>query len=287
MAGRSTWPTGSSRSTRTGGSPSVGAGGRSAPAALPPTSIDLRPWVVLPGMVDLHAHLPQVPNAGLGYALPLLDWLDRLTFPTERVVGRPGRRRAARAGDLPGLRGGRHDDGPRLRRRLRGRDGRRVPGRRGPRDPGDPRQGDDGSADLRRDDRAGDDPRADAPRERATWPSAGTGRRRAGSATPSRRGSPCRARPSSCAASASLARDLGCWWQSHVSEDSGEIAEVGPAVPGGPRLRRRLRPGGRARAALRPRPRDPPVAARGGATGRDRRPRSPIARPRTCSSAPG
>jgi guanine deaminase len=47
-------------------------------------ALDLRPWVVLPGMVDLHAHLPQVPNAGLGFALPLLDWLDRLTFPTER-----------------------------------------------------------------------------------------------------------------------------------------------------------------------------------------------------------
>src|SRR5438128_6992012 len=51
--------------------------------------IDLRPWVLLPGMVDLHAHLPQVPNAGLGYALPLLDWLDRLTFPTERSWSDP------------------------------------------------------------------------------------------------------------------------------------------------------------------------------------------------------
>ena len=26
--------------------------------------IDLRPLVVMPGMVDLHAHLPQLPNAG-------------------------------------------------------------------------------------------------------------------------------------------------------------------------------------------------------------------------------
>ena len=38
----------------------------------------------MPGMVDLHAHLPQVPNAGVGFALDLLTWLDRLTFPTER-----------------------------------------------------------------------------------------------------------------------------------------------------------------------------------------------------------
>ncbi len=44
---------------------------------------DIRPWVVLPGMVDLHAHLPQLPNAGIGFALDLLTWLDRLTFPTE------------------------------------------------------------------------------------------------------------------------------------------------------------------------------------------------------------
>ncbi len=30
-------------------------------------------------MVDLHAHLPQLPNAGLGFALDLLTWLDRAT----------------------------------------------------------------------------------------------------------------------------------------------------------------------------------------------------------------
>ena len=47
-------------------------------------AVDLRPWVVLPGLIDLHAHVPQLPNAGLGFALDLLTWLDRLTFPTER-----------------------------------------------------------------------------------------------------------------------------------------------------------------------------------------------------------
>jgi guanine deaminase len=51
--------------------------------------VDLRPWVVLPGMVDLHAHLPQLPNAGVGFALDLLTWLDRLTFPTERSWADP------------------------------------------------------------------------------------------------------------------------------------------------------------------------------------------------------
>jgi guanine deaminase len=46
--------------------------------------VDLRPLVLLPGMVDLHAHLPQLPNAGLGYGLDLLTWLDRYIFPLER-----------------------------------------------------------------------------------------------------------------------------------------------------------------------------------------------------------
>ena len=58
------------------------------PAAGRPTestsAVDLRPWTVMPGMVDTHAHLPQLPNAGIGFALDLLTWLDRLTFPTER-----------------------------------------------------------------------------------------------------------------------------------------------------------------------------------------------------------
>ncbi|HEY7525612.1 MAG TPA: guanine deaminase [Candidatus Limnocylindria bacterium] len=49
-----------------------------------PPLVDLRPWVVLPGLVDLHAHLPQLPNAGLGAGLHLLDWLERYIFPLER-----------------------------------------------------------------------------------------------------------------------------------------------------------------------------------------------------------
>jgi guanine deaminase len=46
--------------------------------------IDLRPLVVMPGMIDLHAHLPQLPNAGLGFGLDLLTWLERYIFPLER-----------------------------------------------------------------------------------------------------------------------------------------------------------------------------------------------------------
>lgn len=49
-----------------------------------PPVIDLRPWILLPGMVDLHAHLPQLPNAGVGAGLDLLTWLERYIFPLER-----------------------------------------------------------------------------------------------------------------------------------------------------------------------------------------------------------
>ena len=55
-----------------------------APAAV----VDLRPFVLMPGMVDLHAHLPQIPNAGLGSGLDLLTWLDRYIFPLERAYDR-------------------------------------------------------------------------------------------------------------------------------------------------------------------------------------------------------
>ena len=46
--------------------------------------LDLRPLVLLPGLIDLHAHLPQLPNAGLGAGLDLLTWLERYIFPLER-----------------------------------------------------------------------------------------------------------------------------------------------------------------------------------------------------------
>jgi len=48
------------------------------------SAVDLRPLVLLPGMVDLHVHLPQLPNAGVGAGMDLLSWLERYTFPLER-----------------------------------------------------------------------------------------------------------------------------------------------------------------------------------------------------------
>jgi len=55
-----------------------------AAGASEPDAFDLRPLVLLPGMVDLHAHLPQLPNAGLGAGLDLLTWLNRYIFPLEQ-----------------------------------------------------------------------------------------------------------------------------------------------------------------------------------------------------------
>jgi guanine deaminase len=46
--------------------------------------LDLRPWVLMPGLIDLHAHLPQLPNAGVGAGLDLMTWLERYIFPLER-----------------------------------------------------------------------------------------------------------------------------------------------------------------------------------------------------------
>ena len=60
-------------------------------------AIDLRPWVVLPGMVDLHAHLPQFPNAGLGAGMDLLAWLEKYIFPLERGFDVPAAERVAPA----------------------------------------------------------------------------------------------------------------------------------------------------------------------------------------------
>ncbi len=115
-------------------------------------------------MVDLHAHLPQVPNAGLGFCARPADVARPPDVPDRARLGRPGGRRAARPVDLRGVRRRRHDDGAGLRRRVRGRHGRRVPGGRGSRHPGHPRQGDDGSPDVRPDDRSVHDPRPVAAR---------------------------------------------------------------------------------------------------------------------------
>jgi guanine deaminase len=59
--------------------------------------VDLRPWLILPGLVDLHAHLPQLPNAGLGAGLDLLTWLEGYIFPLERAFDEAAAERLAPA----------------------------------------------------------------------------------------------------------------------------------------------------------------------------------------------
>ena len=38
---------------------------------------------LLPGFIDSHVHASQYPNNGLGLDLPLLEWLQKYTFPLE------------------------------------------------------------------------------------------------------------------------------------------------------------------------------------------------------------
>jgi guanine deaminase len=56
--------------------------------ALARKAIDVRPLVLLPGLVDLHAHLPQMPIAGVGFAVGLLRWLGDIMHPIERGFDR-------------------------------------------------------------------------------------------------------------------------------------------------------------------------------------------------------
>jgi len=55
-------------------------------AAGPQTTADVEldnNVVLIPGLIDLHIHAPQWPQLGVGYDLPLEDWLFSYTFPTE------------------------------------------------------------------------------------------------------------------------------------------------------------------------------------------------------------
>ena len=112
-------------------------------------AIDLRPLLVLPGMVDLHVHLPQLPNAGVGAGLDLLTWLRTYIFPLERAFDEEAAERLAPLAFRAFAAAGTTTAvmyGAVFQTVAR----RRVPGGRGPRDPGGHRQGDDGSRQLRR-----------------------------------------------------------------------------------------------------------------------------------------
>ncbi len=204
-------------------------GAGTSPAAVA-AAVDLRPWVVLPGLVDIHAHLPQVPNAGLGYALPLLAWLDRLTFPTERSWADPAVaerlapaifRAFAAAGTTTVLAYGvvyeaamdaafRAAEAHGIRAIL----GKVMMDRLTYDETIEP------ATILERSLRESAD-------LAGRWHGAADGR--LGYAVTPRFAVSCTAEL--LRESAALAGDLGCWWQSHVSEDRGEIAEVARLFP--------------------------------------------------------
>lgn len=193
-------------------------------------ALDLRPLLVLPGLIDSHAHLPQLPNAGLGFGLDLLSWLSRYVFPLERrfddaeageSLGAAAFRSFAAAGTTTVLAYGAvfaaSTDGAFRAARdhgIRAILGKVMMDRLTYDESIDPTTILDRSlresADL-----AG------------RWHGAADGR--LGYAVTPRFALSCSA--DLLRESAALAASTGAWWQTHVSEDTGEIAEVARLFP--------------------------------------------------------
>ena len=64
--------------------------------------VDLRPGLLLPGLVDTHVHYPQI-RAIAGLGLPLLEWLDRCALPEESRLADEGYAEAVAAEFLAAL----------------------------------------------------------------------------------------------------------------------------------------------------------------------------------------
>lgn len=205
-----------------------GAGGPLVDGVAGPL-VDVRPAVVLPGLVDLHAHLPQLPNAGLGAGLDLLTWLRRDIFPIERAFDRAAAEELAprafeafaAAGTTTALLfGAVYADSldaafaAAQAHGIRAVIGKVMMDR------------------FRYDDRVSDAEVLDVSLREAAelcarWHGADAGRLRY-AFTPRF--------AVSCSAemlreSAALARDTGAYWQTHLSEDRGELAEVARLFP--------------------------------------------------------
>ena len=77
---------------------------RTAPEGLEGAEVrDFGDRLLMQSFADMHLHAPQYPMLGMGMDLPLLDWLDTYTFPTEaRFADLDYARRVYRrlAGDL-------------------------------------------------------------------------------------------------------------------------------------------------------------------------------------------
>jgi guanine deaminase len=200
-----------------------------APAEALSKAVDLRPWVLLPGMVDLHAHLPQLPNAGLGAGMDLLAWLERYIFPLERgfdvataeVVAPAAWRAFAAAGTTTAMVYGAVYEAS-LDATFRAAEAHGIRAIVGKvmmdRITYDPTI--DPAAIL-------DRSLAESARLIERWHGAADGR--LGYAVTPRFAISCTA--DLLRESASLARATGTWWQTHLSEDRGEIAEVTRLFP--------------------------------------------------------
>ena len=72
------------RRAPTGRSSTPARGRRARPESAPPRHYtDLRPHILFPGLVDTHAHVPQLPICGV-HPENLLEWLRKWTFPLEK-----------------------------------------------------------------------------------------------------------------------------------------------------------------------------------------------------------
>jgi guanine deaminase len=193
-------------------------------------AIDARPLVLLPGLIDLHAHLPQLPSAGLGFGMGLLPWLERHVYPLERQWADPAAAgRAARAafeamaaaGTTTVLAyGAVYAEGLTAAFEAAEAHGiRAILGKV---------MMDRGSYDKTL---APDVALARSMRESIElarrWNGAARGR--LGYAFTPRFAVSCTA--DLLRASAEAARDLGAWWQTHLAEDQGEIAAVAALFP--------------------------------------------------------
>ncbi|GHC63870.1 guanine deaminase [Limoniibacter endophyticus] len=63
---------------------------------------DHRPYLLMPGFIDCHAHFPQVQIIG-SFGAELLDWLNEYTFPAELAYGDPVHARTMAAAFLDSL----------------------------------------------------------------------------------------------------------------------------------------------------------------------------------------
>lgn len=61
---------------------------RPTPTDFKGPAVDLRGRLLIPGLVDVHSHIPQLDCRGK-HGATLLDWLDRYIFPAERAFADP------------------------------------------------------------------------------------------------------------------------------------------------------------------------------------------------------